>query len=43
MSVSYVTAADKEELHGEDGQQESQEQLELLSELREEGPSLSGR
>lgn len=43
VSVSYVTGADKEELHGEEGQQESQEQLELLSELREEGPSLSGR
>lgn len=43
VSVSYVTGADREELHGEDGQQESQEQLELLSELREDGPSLSGR
>lgn len=41
VSVSYVTGADKEELHGEEGQQESQEQLELLSELREDGPSLS--
>ena len=29
VSVSYVTGADKEELHGEEGQQESQEQLEL--------------
>lgn len=29
-----------EELHREEGQQESQEQLELLSELKEEGPSL---
>lgn len=36
VSVSYVTGADREELHGEEGQQESQEQLELLSELREE-------
>lgn len=41
VSVSYVTGADKEELHGEEGQQESQEQLELLSELRDDGPSLS--
>lgn len=30
VSVSYVTGADMEELHGEEGQQESQEQLELL-------------
>lgn len=29
VSVSYVTGADREELHGEEGQQESQEQLEL--------------
>lgn len=29
VSVSYVTGADMEELHGEEGQQESQEQLEL--------------
>lgn len=29
MSVSYVTGADMEELHGEEGQHESQEQLEL--------------
>lgn len=43
VSVSYVTGAEREELHGEEGQQESQEQLELLSELREDGPSLSGR
>lgn len=43
VSVSYVTGADREELHGEEGQQESHEQLELLSELREDGPSLSGR
>lgn len=43
VSVSYVMGADKEELHGEEGQHESQEQLELLSELREDGPSLCGR
>lgn len=42
VSVSYVMGADREELHGEEGQQESQEQLELLSELREDGPSLCG-
>ncbi len=29
VSVSYVTGAEREELHGEEGQQESQEQLEL--------------
>lgn len=29
VSVSYVMGADKEELHREEGQQESQEQLEL--------------
>lgn len=29
MSVSYVIGADIEELHREEGQQESQEQLEL--------------
>lgn len=29
VSVSYVTGADREELHGDEGQQESQEQLEL--------------
>lgn len=29
VSVSYVMGADREELHGDEGQQESQEQLEL--------------
>lgn len=29
VSVSYVTGAEREELQGEEGQQESQEQLEL--------------
>lgn len=72
VSVSYVTGTEMEELHREEGQQESQEQLELqehtptserraapspaptnaapdparrylLSELKEEGPSLSRR
>lgn len=34
VSVSYVTGADREELHGEEGQQESQEQLELRQRLK---------
>lgn len=37
-----MIGADREELHGDEGQQESQEQLELLSELKDDGPSLSG-